>query len=163
MRRLGDERQPPGLSSTCGNDDRHLVETCALFVWLISRQSAVLFSQNKLAISNQLTVLFSQNKPAPTTSYQPNEQAVGLQGRHTLLLRTTSARPAADLHSSSPTFVVSSKAWLRPPRRPKQRSSRLHAQAKCCLQLIFYSFYIFLSVSVIPPPRHAQGIGNANM
>jgi hypothetical protein len=51
--------------------------TCALFVWLISHQPAVLFSQNKLAISNQPTVLFSQNKPASAISHQPNEQADG--------------------------------------------------------------------------------------
>jgi hypothetical protein len=37
-------------------------------------QSAVLFSQNKLATNNQLAVLFSQNKPTPTISHQPNEQ-----------------------------------------------------------------------------------------
>jgi hypothetical protein len=37
----------------------------ALFVWLISHQPVLLFSQNKPAISNQPTVLFSQNKPAP--------------------------------------------------------------------------------------------------
>jgi hypothetical protein len=40
----------------------------ALFVWLISHQPAVLFSQNKLAISNQPAVLFSQSKSAPTIS-----------------------------------------------------------------------------------------------
>jgi hypothetical protein len=43
---------------------------CALFVWLISHQPAVLFSQNKPAISNQQIVLFSQNKPAPAISHQ---------------------------------------------------------------------------------------------
>jgi hypothetical protein len=47
----------------------------ALFVWLISHQPAVLFSQNKSAISNQPAVLFSQNKSAPAISYQPNEHA----------------------------------------------------------------------------------------
>jgi hypothetical protein len=46
------------------------------FVRLISHQSAMLFSQNKLATSNQPTVLFSQNKSAPAISHQPNEQAV---------------------------------------------------------------------------------------
>jgi hypothetical protein len=46
-----------------------------LFAWLISHQTAVLFSQNKSAISNQPTVFFSQNKPAPAVSHQPNEQA----------------------------------------------------------------------------------------
>jgi hypothetical protein len=62
----------------------HLLVTCLvakevrdLFVWLISHQPAVFFSQNKPAISNQPTVLFSQNKLAPATSHQPNEQAVG--------------------------------------------------------------------------------------
>jgi hypothetical protein len=48
----------------------------ALFVWLISHQPAVLFSQDKSATSNQPAVLFSQNKPAPVISHQPNEQAV---------------------------------------------------------------------------------------
>jgi hypothetical protein len=47
----------------------------ALFVWLISHQPAVLFSQNKPAISNQPTILFSQNKSTPTISHQPNEQS----------------------------------------------------------------------------------------
>jgi hypothetical protein len=46
----------------------------ALFVWLISHQPAVLFSQNKPATSNQPPVLFSQNKSAPAISHQPNEQ-----------------------------------------------------------------------------------------
>jgi hypothetical protein len=50
-------------------------QQCSLFVWLISHQPAVLFSQNKSAISNQPTVLFSQNKPAPAISHQPTEQA----------------------------------------------------------------------------------------
>jgi hypothetical protein len=46
-----------------------------MFAWLISHQSAVLFSHNKLAISNQPAVLFSQNKPASAISHQPNKQA----------------------------------------------------------------------------------------
>jgi hypothetical protein len=49
--------------------------TSSLFAWLISHQSAVLFSQNKSATSNQPAVLFSQNKPAPAISHQPTEQA----------------------------------------------------------------------------------------
>jgi hypothetical protein len=49
---------------------------CSLFAWLISHQSAVLFSQNKPATSNKPTVLFSQNKPAPAISHQPTEQTV---------------------------------------------------------------------------------------
>jgi hypothetical protein len=48
----------------------------SLFVWLISHQPAVLFSQNKPATSNQPAVLFFQNKSAPATSHQPNEQVV---------------------------------------------------------------------------------------
>jgi hypothetical protein len=43
----------------------------ALFVWLISHQSAVLFSQNKPATSNQPAVLLSQNKTTPDTRHQP--------------------------------------------------------------------------------------------
>jgi hypothetical protein len=46
-----------------------------MFVWLISYQLGVLFSQNKSATSNQSAVPLSQNKPASTTSHQPNEQA----------------------------------------------------------------------------------------
>jgi hypothetical protein len=45
-----------------------------LFIWLISHQPAVLFSQNKPATGNQPAVLFSQNKPAPAISHQPNKQ-----------------------------------------------------------------------------------------
>jgi hypothetical protein len=44
------------------------LDTNALFVWVISHQPAVLFSQNKSATSNQPAVLFSQNKSAPATS-----------------------------------------------------------------------------------------------
>jgi hypothetical protein len=40
----------------------------SLFVWLISHQPAVLFSQNKPVTSNQAAVLFPQNQPAPATS-----------------------------------------------------------------------------------------------
>jgi hypothetical protein len=53
-----------------------LCTTSTLFVWLISHQPTVLFSQNKSAISNQSTVLFSQNKSAPAINHQPTEQAV---------------------------------------------------------------------------------------
>jgi hypothetical protein len=55
-----------------------MMSSRALFVFLISHQPAVLFSQNKLAISNQPAVLFSQSKPALAISHQPNEQAVGI-------------------------------------------------------------------------------------
>jgi hypothetical protein len=51
----------------------------SLFVWLISHQPAVLFSQNKSATSNQPTVLFSQNKPAPAINHQLNEHAAGIR------------------------------------------------------------------------------------
>jgi hypothetical protein len=49
-----------------------------MFVWLISHQTTVLFSQNKPATSNQPAVLFSQNKSAPATGHQPNEQSISL-------------------------------------------------------------------------------------
>jgi hypothetical protein len=52
-------------------------QTSTPFVWLISHQPAVFFSQNKPATSNQPPVLFSQNKPAPAISHQPSEQAAG--------------------------------------------------------------------------------------
>jgi hypothetical protein len=57
------------------------MQICALFVWLISHQPAVLFS----ATSNQPSLLFSQNKSASaistflseqiSISHQPNEPA----------------------------------------------------------------------------------------
>jgi hypothetical protein len=62
------------LKKTCLPDAKACA-TCALFVWLINHQTAVLFSQNKPATSNQPTVLFSHNKSAPAISHQPNEQA----------------------------------------------------------------------------------------
>jgi hypothetical protein len=52
-----------------------LLRTNAMFVWLISHQPTVIFSQNKPATSNQPAVFFSQNKSAPAISHQPNEQA----------------------------------------------------------------------------------------
>jgi hypothetical protein len=51
------------------------IQVDGLFVWLISHQPAVLFSQNKPATNNQPAVIFSQNKPAPAISHQPTEQA----------------------------------------------------------------------------------------
>jgi hypothetical protein len=41
---------------------------CAMFVWLISHQPTVIFSQNKPTKSNQPTILFSQNILALATS-----------------------------------------------------------------------------------------------
>jgi hypothetical protein len=55
-----------------------------MFVWHISHQPAVLFSQNKPGTSNQPTVLFSQNKPAPAASHQPTEQAANVQVQWTM-------------------------------------------------------------------------------
>jgi hypothetical protein len=49
-----------------------------MFDWLISHQTAVLFSRNKPAISSQTAVLFSQNKPAPAIS-QPNKLILIIQ------------------------------------------------------------------------------------
>jgi hypothetical protein len=49
----------------------------ALFAWLISHQSAVLFSQNKPTSSNQPTVLFLSEQ----TSHQPSEHADDLFDR----------------------------------------------------------------------------------
>jgi hypothetical protein len=46
-----------------------------LFVWLISHEPAILFSQNKPATSNQSTLFFSQNKPALATNHLSNEHA----------------------------------------------------------------------------------------
>jgi hypothetical protein len=79
----GKERRPgkgrrPQIARSCYRATRRELtwsncKICVLFVWLISHQPAVLFSQNKSAISNQPTVLFSQ-KPAPDISHQPTEQ-----------------------------------------------------------------------------------------
>jgi hypothetical protein len=55
-------------------------QSFTLFVWIISHQPAVLFSQNKPATNNQPAVLFSQNKSAPAIGHQPNEQAASLCG-----------------------------------------------------------------------------------
>jgi hypothetical protein len=63
--------RPRGGSSPCWRRDlagRPAFAFIALFVWLISHQPAVLFSQNKPATSNQPAVLFSQNKSAPAIS-----------------------------------------------------------------------------------------------
>jgi hypothetical protein len=45
------------------------VPTLALFTWFISRQAAVLFSQNKPAIRNQPSVFFSPEQTS--ISHQP--------------------------------------------------------------------------------------------
>jgi ankyrin repeat protein len=74
VRRAADPitRQPPPLATPL-----HLAasQASALFVWLISHQPTVLFSQNKPATSNQRAVLFFQNKSASAIRHQPNEQA----------------------------------------------------------------------------------------
>jgi hypothetical protein len=54
--------------STAKLTTTHIYRAINLFVWLISHQPTVLFSQNKPATSNQPPVLFSQNKSAPATS-----------------------------------------------------------------------------------------------
>jgi hypothetical protein len=81
-------------STSTGAPPRTLAVVDALFVWLISHQPAVLFSQKKLAISNQPTVLFSQNKTAPTISHQPTEQAL-----------TYACPPPVDRRASSEQFA----------------------------------------------------------
>jgi hypothetical protein len=68
-----------------------IVVALALFVWLISHQPAVLFSQNKPVNTNQPAVLFSQNKPAPAISHQPNEQAEKEDCMRCSLLRSSVA------------------------------------------------------------------------
>jgi hypothetical protein len=60
-----------------GGKARKVLIDFALFVWHISHQPAVLFSQNKPATSNQPAVLFFQTKSAPAISHQPTEQAEG--------------------------------------------------------------------------------------
>jgi hypothetical protein len=58
----------------------------ALFVWLISHQPALLFSQNKPATSKQPAVFSSQNKSAPAINHR----------------RTNSLRITHDLRSLEP-------------------------------------------------------------
>jgi hypothetical protein len=79
----------------------------ALFVWLISHQPAVLFSQNKSATSNQPAVLFSQNKSAPAISHQPNEQAgsQALELEPNLLLLIITGAPTYPNHFKSHTLT----------------------------------------------------------
>jgi hypothetical protein len=81
----------------------------ALFVWLISHQPALFFSQNKPATSNQTTILFSQNKPAPAISHQPNEQAVKW---------ASSSRTTTLSSSCSSSFSSNSKVPLTEPQKP---------------------------------------------
>jgi hypothetical protein len=68
----------------------------ALFVWLISHQSAVLFSQNKSDTSNQPTVLFSQKRPAPAIS-QPNSCSL----RHSLNINSRTVASSSQPNSCS--------------------------------------------------------------
>jgi hypothetical protein len=51
----------------------YTLPSIALFIWLISNQITILFSENKSAINHQSEIFFSQNKSASPTSYQPNE------------------------------------------------------------------------------------------
>jgi hypothetical protein len=61
----------------------------AQFVWLISHQPTVVFSQNKPATSNQPAVLSSHNKSAPAISNQPKEQAANW-AKHAYMVQTYS-------------------------------------------------------------------------
>jgi hypothetical protein len=62
------------LGTTCGEVQRP-EEACAPFVWLISHQPAVLFSQNKPATSNQPAILFLSEQIS--TSHQPTAERTG--------------------------------------------------------------------------------------
>jgi hypothetical protein len=75
--------------------------TPALFVWLISHQPAVLFSQNKSTTNNQTVVLFSQNKSAPVISHRPNEQAGRTPTMHPRTEQPATRRPARAPHEQS--------------------------------------------------------------
>jgi hypothetical protein len=70
--------------------------TIALFAWLISHQTAVLFSQKKPTTSNQPAVLFSQNKPAPAIS-QPNTLHDGCADPCSVLRSTEQAMRSFEL------------------------------------------------------------------
>jgi hypothetical protein len=87
----------------------------ALFVWLISHQPTVLFSQNESTTSNQAAVLFSQNKSAPATSHQPTEQALYFNSfmNQDACTRVTQSRHHDSLHE--PSHPVSKTAKCLPP------------------------------------------------
>jgi hypothetical protein len=57
-----------GLLDAKKRNEGRKEEASALFIWLISHQPVVLFSENIPTTSNQTAVLFSQNKSAPSTS-----------------------------------------------------------------------------------------------
>jgi hypothetical protein len=79
----------PNQSDSCVRAPIPTLKSYALFVWLISHQLTVPFSQNKSATSNQPVVLFFHNKPAPAISHQSNEQ------RHSLAYPPPELRGAA--------------------------------------------------------------------
>jgi hypothetical protein len=90
----------------------------SLFVWLISHQPTVLFSQNKPVTNDQSTVLFSQNKSVPVINHQPNEQAVtflllivvtNAAGSRSIELRMRSQKGCEDYFSAG-TARIRSKA-----------------------------------------------------
>jgi hypothetical protein len=87
----------------------------ALFVLLISHQTAVLFSLFKPAISNQPAVLFSQSKPAPAISHQPNERAGNLhpyfQSNHRQRLIDKSKYPTACPAQNIQGKILDTCAW----------------------------------------------------
>jgi hypothetical protein len=85
--------------------------TDALFVWLISHQPAVLFSQNKPATSNQPAVLFSQNKPAPAITHQPTEQAESLGAAEAPIQQGNRRSSKAKLHSQAAAPGRTGGAW----------------------------------------------------
>jgi hypothetical protein len=67
------EISPRGTLATAASNPKSR-DLVALFVWLISHRSALLFSRNKSTSSNQPAVLFSQNKSAPTRTNQHQHQ-----------------------------------------------------------------------------------------
>jgi hypothetical protein len=71
-----------------------MVETIALFVWLISHQPAVLFSQNKSAISN-----LRRNQRQPSATSQTNR------------LHTQSARNKCQQKSSLETISPTARVF----------------------------------------------------
>jgi hypothetical protein len=88
------------------------------FVWLISHQPAVLFSQNKSATSNQTAVLFSQKKSSQVTGHQPNEQVASRsKSKQKNLCFSLSQSRAPRLLKSNPHSQIPSPPT---PRRPRE-------------------------------------------
>jgi hypothetical protein len=111
--------------------------TFALFVWLISHQPAVFFSQNKPATNNQSTVLFSQNKPAPANRTGWLLCMVSLEDLITIHMVYECIPSLID--DDLCTHGISRDLATRSKRLQESRSS--HRMRPCFLRVIYYTSY----------------------